>query len=296
MKCYKGKDIPGYDICQIQNTRDPNELFKICQSIPSAKGFNSNGWIKRQALQSELKDEGSDFYIIGEEVGKNDYYKFFHDDLNKNLENSDITTFKSWDCVGRKGLWIYVPDDHIAAADYEKNLVAALDRFNISHLKDPLPNSYTKKNGTDAVICRHAGDFARANIDLTKVKHIFEVGAGYGALANVLLESGYTGTYTIFDFKNMEKIQRCYIKGNFDFVHDPSQITYKKDTLLISTWGISEMPSELATTIVKTLKPDYFYVIAQNIYDSRNNIDFFTDLFGFVPDVYDEHSSKFFSF
>lgn len=66
MQCYKGKDFPGYDICQIQNTRDPKELYEICQSIPSAVGFNSFGWVKYHISDniSSLKDEQCDLYRI----------------------------------------------------------------------------------------------------------------------------------------------------------------------------------------------------------------------------------------
>lgn len=66
MQCYEGKDFPGYDICQIQNTRDPKEMFEICQFIPNAAGFNSFGWVKYYIPDnvSSLKDEQCNLYRI----------------------------------------------------------------------------------------------------------------------------------------------------------------------------------------------------------------------------------------
>jgi hypothetical protein len=66
MQCYEGKDFPGHDICQVQNTRDPKELFEICQFIPNAAGFNSFGWVKYYIPDnpSSLKDEQCNLYRI----------------------------------------------------------------------------------------------------------------------------------------------------------------------------------------------------------------------------------------
>lgn len=66
MQCYEGKDFPGYDICQVQNTRDPKELFEICHFIPNAAGFNSFGWVKYYIPDnpSALKDEQCSLYRI----------------------------------------------------------------------------------------------------------------------------------------------------------------------------------------------------------------------------------------
>ena len=217
----------------------------------------------------------------------NDNYKFFLKDLKYNIENSDITTFKNWECFGRKGLWIYVPDDHIANSKYEENLVIALSRFTLENLKDPVQTQYTRENLTDPLILRNASDFAKQNINLSKYDHILEIGAGYGALANVLLNSGYTGTYTIYDFELMEKVHRHYIQHPFNFVSDPSKIVHKPNTLMISTWGISEMPTEL---VEKLLGTEYFYLIAQNMYENRNNVEYFQTKLGILPKRYDDNS------
>lgn len=220
-------------------------------------------------------------------VAKNDNYKFFLKNLKYNIENSDIKTFKNWECFGKKGLWIYVPDDHIANSKYEENLIITLSTFTLKDLKDPVPTQHTRENLTDPLIVRNAADFARQNINLTKYDHILEIGAGYGALANVLLNSGYTGTYTIYDFELMEKVHRHYIQHPFNFVSDPSKIVHKPNTLMISTWGISEMPTEL---VEKLLGTEYFYLIAQNMYENRNNVEYFQTKLGILPKRYDDNS------
>lgn len=433
-------DSPGYDICQIPN-KTPEELYKLCQFIPLAEGFNSNGFIKyyspklknepgctfyrlkrqtpqlsldelpqvwckttrddvieflnerfssvriltpKEEVLTELVASGRDVIIVVSEnvelaenasakmshalasvqaedwdiisfagegpltdvlpkvipfpsdpnmcyaitrlcamklqnkqpitiktciphlatadieesvfMANNDNYKFFLQNLTYNINNSDIATFKTWECFGKKGLWIYVPDDPLANNNYDKNLQMALRRFTLQDLRDPMPDSATKDNGSSAIIIRHAGNFAEANIDLSKYDHIFEVGAGFGALANVILSSGYSGTYTIYDFELMEKVFRQYITKPVNFVHKVQDILCRPRTLLISTWGISEMPSDLAVSIVSKCKPAGVYIIAQNMYEQRNNVDFFTSLLKITPTIYDERSSKFWKY
>ncbi|MEP6710610.1 MAG: hypothetical protein ABJA64_02740, partial [Candidatus Saccharibacteria bacterium] len=314
MHKYENVDLAGNDIVRVNLTgKCYDEIEQILKSIPNACGCNSNGFVKHSIDPTKFKKEpGCDVYILAdkmmkpkaaEQVGKNDNYSFFHQDLERNLRESDISTFKSWKCLGKQGLWIYVPDEHLAVTNYEKNLQAALSKFPLQVLQDPMPNQYTLSNGTDVIIARHAGDLARANVDLSRFDHILECGGGYGVLANIILSSGFAGTYTIFDFERMEKIFRRYITSiasltglktkPFEFVHDPDKIVYRPKTLLISTWGISEMPSELASKIIANSRPDGFYIIAQNMYDQRQNIPFFTQLTGVTPTVYDSNSSRF---
>jgi len=223
-------------------------------------------------------------------MSRNNNYKFFLENLKYNINNSDIKTFKQWDCFGKKGLWIFVPDDHIANTFYEQNLKDALTKFKIEDLRDPVPSPITKENGTDALIVRNAGNFARTGIDLNQYDHILEIGGGYGALANVILNSGFKGTYTIYDFKWMEKVDRHYIQHPIQFVSDPKIIQYMPKTLLISTWGMSEMPSKLVYALLKNCPMSGYYIIVQNFYDKRNNIEFFSKLLGIQPQKYDNRS------
>lgn len=265
---------------------DPNGCFAITR-LGAIKLLNNQNVAVKTCIPHLAKSENN---LL---VANNDSYKFFLQNLAHHIQNSDISTFKTWECFGKQGLWIYVPDDHLANTNYDKNLQAALRRFKIEHLRDPMPDFSTKENGTNAIIVRHAGNFAEAGIDLSKFDHILEVGGGFGALANVILTSGYAGTYTIYDFQLMEKVFRHYITKNFNFVHRIEDIMCRPKTLLISTWGISEMPIELACKIVNKSQPSGVYIIAQNVYDQRDNVKTFTQLLGFSPTPYDERSSRF---
>jgi len=259
---------------------------KILENVPNLEILMSIPHLVKVSNDQQVENK-----II---CAQNENYKFFLENLQFHINNSDIKTFKDWECFGKRGLWIYVPDDHLANSKYEQNLIIALSRFTFQHLKDPVPTKHTRKNGTDPLIIRNAADFAKQNIDLTKYDNIIEIGAGYGALANVLLNSGYTGTYTIYDFELMEKVHRHYIQHEFEFVSDPEKLPSRPKTLLISTWGISEMPSELVEKILTSLEKEYkfdgIYLIAQNNYESRNNVEYFEQLLGRHPKIYDDRS------
>ncbi len=294
---YHNKDYAGCDICNVPGLT-VEKMLSICKCIPLAVGFNSNGWIKYHIDDTNLVDApGHTLYIIKNDknkiASKNIYYEFFLHNLAYNLTVNDVSTFKSWECFGPKGLSIYVPQS-LSEAQYQITLNDALKRFTLKDLQDPRPNHHTKNNGTESVITRNAGNFAKAGIQLN-YDHIFEVGAGYGALANVILNSGFMGSYTIYDFEMMEAVDRWYIQKPFNFVFDPAKIQYRSNTLLISTWGISEMPSDLAVGILEKVKPAGYYIIAQNEFDYRSNIEFFSKLTGLTPKRYDEKSSMFIS-
>lgn len=220
-------------------------------------------------------------------VSENTSYNFFLENLEYHINNSDIKTFKDWECFGTKGLYQYTPllDRHF---DYYLNI--SLRKFTINDLKDPVPNKFTKDNKTDITIVRNVKDLVLADIDLNKYNHILEIGGGYGALANVILNSGYQGTYTIYDFALMEKVYKYYIQHPFTFIHQSEDIVYRPKTLLISTWGISEIPSKLCETIIRNSQPEGYYVIAQNYYDDRNNSKYFINLLNTGFTFYDENS------
>jgi len=84
--------------------------------------------------------------------------------------------------------------------------------------------------------------------------HIFEIGGGAGDFAKFILRNGFKGEYSIIDIPSTFKVSKKNLKGyNVNFLNKlPAVIP--KNSLLISTWGLSEIPLEERTVIQEDFK------------------------------------------
>ena len=113
--------------------------------------------------------------------------------------------------------------------------------------------------------------------DVKGLKSIFEFGPGYGGLCEAIKEAGFGGDYYLYDFPEMEKIQRHYLE-------DQSRIYWEIPTepvdLFISTWALSEAPIELRESILSRVKADTYVFIYQPEWEGIDNKAFFEGVFG----------------
>jgi len=66
MQCIQGKNTNKYNICWAGNGKSFYELYNICQFIPYAKGFNSEGWIKYH-IPKQMEDDKTYFFVLKKE-------------------------------------------------------------------------------------------------------------------------------------------------------------------------------------------------------------------------------------
>ena len=86
MECQDATDSPGFDICQVRE-RSLKELHKICQFIPYAEGFNSDGYIKYHIAHNDLKNDAKyRLYTVRRPPEKMEYTKEFPKAFCINLE------------------------------------------------------------------------------------------------------------------------------------------------------------------------------------------------------------------
>lgn len=111
------------------------------------------------------------------------------------------------------------------------------------------------------------------NRDIRSFDRIVEFGGGTGDLARLTIDSGFEGEYIIVDLPEVLKVQQ----HNFsDSDKNPPIFTeeipkYKADTILISTWALSEVPISLRDRVVSTLAPDHWLIATQrHIFDVDN--------------------------
>jgi hypothetical protein len=110
---------------------------------------------------------------------------------------------------------------------------------------------------------------------------IFEVGAGYGAMAKVCKQAGFNGTYVLMDLPIFSELQKNYLKTNYnyEFIQDIKQlndIEITKESLFISTWAVSEMPEEYREGIlIKATEFNNILLAYQSYFEGMDIYEYF---------------------
>lgn len=114
--------------------------------------------------------------------------------------------------------------------------------------------------------------------------HIVDIGGGYGNLCNTVYNMGFDGSYTIYDFPIINKIQQRFLSNTCP----TKQIQYKQladdwtidqNSLLIATYSMSEMPLEDREIVSSHLnKFKSIFIIYQKTFDEFPNKQYFNSL------------------
>lgn len=122
---------------------------------------------------------------------------------------------------------------------------------------------------------------SRRNINT--YKRIVEVGAGIGESARVLFDvSGFEGEYTILDLPSIIKYSQKNLstantkKSKLKFCTELDDVDVADgDTLLLSTWGLSEIQLDYRNKILGKMRKADIFVAFQSIIFGINNNNFF---------------------
>lgn len=113
---------------------------------------------------------------------------------------------------------------------------------------------------------------------LSSYDHIVEVGAGMGESARVLHDAfGFNDTrYTIVDLPPILQYSKKNLEGYpVEFTTNIRDVEIDSNTLVFSTWGLSEVPLDLRTEIMDHCKDgDLFVAFQSKIFDIDNR-DYF---------------------
>lgn len=129
----------------------------------------------------------------------------------------------------------------------------------------------------------HLESYARlTGRSLLDFDRIVEFGGGTGDLARLALELGYTGEYVIVDLPEILEIQKLNFK---DYSGKPPIFStetpsYRPNTVLVSTWALSETPIELRDIVISTLSPDNWLIVTQRQIFGIDNERFFSNWSG----------------
>ena len=132
------------------------------------------------------------------------------------------------------------------------------------------------------------------NIDLKKIKKIFEFGGGYGCMARIFSKVNNKIKYTCFDTFYVNLLQFYYLacnnlnvgfkkENNFFLSSNYKQIKkyHKKNSnyLFIANWSISETPLQFRKNFEEIIKKSKYILIGfQESFENINNLKYFSDL------------------
>lgn len=138
--------------------------------------------------------------------------------------------------------------------------------------------------------------FDRLGLEVNRIRSVFEFGGGYGSFCRLLFNTGFTGSYTIYDLKMFSLLQQYFLEhvltvpinlggtknaGNgvnllFNEV-DLEQFNSEVD-LMIGLWSFSECPIVLRDKIFNQVKAKNYLIAYSVEFEDYNNATYFNDL------------------
>jgi hypothetical protein len=165
-----------------------------------------------------------------------------------------------------------------------------------------LPKRHEKYRKTSQPLVRHAQglkifeQYSGTKID--EIEYIFEFGGGYGGMCRVVHQLGFKGTYSIFDFPELNVLQEYYLKSSnlnvrfgvpgatekgvfliSDLKDLESIIPNESHGLFIANWSISETPIEFRDAFFKNNifnKINRYLIVFQHKHCELDNIQYFS--------------------
>ena len=132
-------------------------------------------------------------------------------------------------------------------------------------------------------------------INLKKIKHIIEIGGGYGCMADIFNKLNKTSSYSIYDMYEVNLIQYYYLKMNnhnpifnnitnkLNLINDLKNLNkyknFKKNYLFIANWSISEFPLKFRRKFISLIRNSKYSIISfQDNFEKIDNLKFFNDI------------------
>jgi len=129
------------------------------------------------------------------------------------------------------------------------------------------------------------------NVNLKKIKNVFEFGGGYGCMARIFSKINKKIFFTCFDTSYVNLLQYYYLKQNnldvgfsknnkFFLTSDVKKINSSStNSLFIANWSLSEIPINFRKKFFKLIKNSKLILISfQENFENIDNLKFFNNL------------------
>lgn len=117
------------------------------------------------------------------------------------------------------------------------------------------------------------------------IRHIVEFGAGYGAMALLVMRLGFQGTYQIIDLPEFVLLQQYYLSN---VLPDNQQITWSDEPadcdLLIACHSLSEAPQHVRANILASITANSYLFVYHCEHEGVDNLSYFAEFAASRPD------------
>lgn len=113
---------------------------------------------------------------------------------------------------------------------------------------------------------------------LNDFEQIVEFGPGIGETARIACHVGFAGDYYLYDLPEVGRVSSYYNRNNpnVKYISNYDEVDATKETLFISTWGISETPFDLRNAVFNHFRDASYCLIYQNMAFEYDNAEYFS--------------------
>lgn len=117
-----------------------------------------------------------------------------------------------------------------------------------------------------------------SGIRINDLNSIYEFGGGYGAMALIARNLGFTGKYVIHDLPEFSLLQEFYLSNIGIEAELVTELPDQKDyDLFIGCFSISETSLPFRERIFDAIHTDAYMLVFQHVWEGINNDDYFYD-------------------
>jgi len=240
----------------------------------------------------DVNSEKSRVLIEIKQANEIDFWTRMRECLADDVANLPMARFRLWASLAlipivtrnrnaflmKEGLTAHFSDDVYKYA-LQENWVGLPEHMEpMFHMFDDIDTSSQRLNNV-----AHLWVNKYKTSDIRNYKRIVEIGGGYGDMCSVIHDLGFEGEYVIFDFPEVQAIQKYYL-GKQDIT--PTFITETKQIepadLVIGTWSISEIPLEQREEVINNLRgtPNWLVAYQERAFNGKlDNTTYFKDNF-----------------
>lgn len=221
---------------------------------------------------------------------------------SQHREFKSFSNFREWDSI--TSIPLYEVHPYHAYIEYAKDIQSSLTGKDRDQWEKAMGHSIRGYRGVSDLFYKHSVplDSLTTNPHSLKANHHFfkynsltrnsildfdrivELGGGCGDFAKFIINMGFKGEYAIIDIPEVLEVQKYNLLGyEVDFTSRP--VSFKPNTLFVSTWGLSECPIPWRLEVLNALSSTNWLITYQSRYHEMSNEDYFKGFSGVREDI-----------
>lgn len=204
------------------------------------------------------------------------------DELRNAIATRPMDSFLSWSTV--------ISTMFVGNAPYIELELKALPAYYAAAIREPgFGQPQLHPSGSSGNLIHQAYHLGRweacTRQTVRDIQHIVEFGAGYGAMASLVMRLGFQGTYQIIDLPEFALLQQYYLSN---VLPENQQITWSDEPvdcdLLIACHSLSEAPPYVRAKILTDIAANSYLFVYHCEHEGIDNLSYFAEFAASRPD------------